>query len=284
MPTEKRDIKVVFTDVDGTLLDENYKLRCDVVEDIRAMNARGISVVLATGRGNGEWINEIRNAVGHGCALGTPAVLRHGRLVLDESGNAAEKTILHNNIIQKLMKLPFINRLIAHNEGTAFTTKRDERLAEIMNTFGDNDLREIGSEFEKLSHPDYLHEVFNCEYLLVDEEEDLVSEHRRQLEALVGHEAVVLSSIPGYVEVIAGEASKATGVQRVLDMLSLHPSQALVIGDGENDVEMLSYVKQESGVSVAMGNAVACAKEAAEFSTSTNCSGGWSKAMRKWVL
>lgn len=50
----------------------------------------------------------------------------------------------------------------------------------------------------------------------------------------------------------------------------ISPANVIVFGDGENDVPMMRV----AGMSVAMGNAMAVAKEAAVWETGTNDEGG----------
>ena len=58
----------------------------------------------------------------------------------------------------------------------------------------------------------------------------------------------------------------------------------LAIGDGTNDVEMLTMAREAGGVSVAMGNGNAAVHAAAEHATGTNEEAGMAAALRKFVL
>ena len=49
------------------------------------------------------------------------------------------------------------------------------------------------------------------------------------------------------------------------DMLGLTPADCLVMGDGENDLEMLRNVASAGGVAVAVGNAVPSLKAVASY-------------------
>lgn len=57
--------------------------------------------------------------------------------------------------------------------------------------------------------------------------------------------------------------SKALGIQTLLEQLDVKPEECIAIGDGGNDIEMLSYV----GLKIAMGNANLKLKSIADFVT-----------------
>ena len=64
--------------------------------------------------------------------------------------------------------------------------------------------------------------------------------------------------------------NKATAIQAVQNNLVIPQKNIISFGDGMNDLEML----QASGISVAMGNAVAELKKHAKFITDTNVEDG----------
>lgn len=75
-------------------------------------------------------------------------------------------------------------------------------------------------------------------------------------------------------------ASKGLGLTMVLERMAVDARHVLAIGDGENDIEMLRL----AGTSVAMGNAGADVKAAAQFVTSSNDENGLALAVECFVL
>ena len=55
------------------------------------------------------------------------------------------------------------------------------------------------------------------------------------------------------------------------------PENALAIGDGNNDIEVLQFC----GIGIAMGNANQSVKDAADFVTDDIDNDGWANAMKK---
>jgi len=72
--------------------------------------------------------------------------------------------------------------------------------------------------------------------------------------------------------------SKASGLQYVADQLGVDAADALAIGDGRNDLEMLAW----AGRGVAMGQAVDQVKAAADHVTETVYDDGVAVELRKW--
>ena len=66
-------------------------------------------------------------------------------------------------------------------------------------------------------------------------------------------------------DVVANGISKASGVEHVLEHENLKPVNAMMFGDGPNDMEIFDYV----GLKVAMGNATPELKEKADYVTGT---------------
>ena len=72
--------------------------------------------------------------------------------------------------------------------------------------------------------------------------------------------------------------SKASGLSYVLDQLDLEPSDVLAIGDGRNDIEMLTW----AGRGVAMGHAPDEVKEVADGVTGSVDEDGAAQELGRW--
>ena len=112
-------------------------------------------------------------------------------------------------------------------------------------------------------------------------EDDAIAQRLRpKLELLLDAGAELTQALPGYIEVVPTGASKATAAAALLDRWGLTWSDALAIGDGQNDVPML----REAGTSVAMANAKQSVRDAAQFGCASNADDGWVEAMERYVL
>jgi Cof subfamily protein (haloacid dehalogenase superfamily) len=87
-------------------------------------------------------------------------------------------------------------------------------------------------------------------------------------------------SQPYYLDVTHPDANKGHVVAVLSQALSIPPAQIATIGDMPNDVLMF----QQSGLSIAMGNASAEVQRQAEFVTASNKEEGFASAMEVLIL
>ena len=77
-------------------------------------------------------------------------------------------------------------------------------------------------------------------------------------------------SKPNYLEIVPLEVHKAEALRHLTEILGLNLTQVAAIGDGLNDIEVLT----EAGLGIAMGNAPEAVKSVAAWVTgSVNCCG-----------
>ena len=76
-------------------------------------------------------------------------------------------------------------------------------------------------------------------------------------------------------EIMVNSISKASGVEKVVEMLEVDPANTWCFGDSINDVEMMRVC----GHSIAMGNGGSVVKEVADYVTDDNSHDGIAKAL-----
>ena len=72
------------------------------------------------------------------------------------------------------------------------------------------------------------------------------------------------------IDIISKHGGKAKGLAKFMERYGLRPGETMAFGDGENDIEMLRV----AGLGVAMGNAEAAVKAAADRVTLSNNDNG----------
>ena len=85
---------------------------------------------------------------------------------------------------------------------------------------------------------------------------------------------------PDFIDAIPAEASKAAAIAKILERTGLKREEIIAFGDGGNDISMLQY----AGIGVAMGNAEAEVREAADHVTADVDDDGLRKAFRHFGL
>ena len=109
-----------------------------------------------------------------------------------------------------------------------------------------------------------------------------MDERRRQLEIMprLFPELVFSSSIPGNVEINIAGGTNGQALVRLCRLLGFEAEQAMAIGDGSNDLDMVA----SAGTGVAMENAIEELKAAAKYITGNNNEAGFARAVEKFVL
>jgi Cof subfamily protein (haloacid dehalogenase superfamily) len=236
-------IKVVFFDVDGTLM-TGKQIPDSAKRAIRLLQEHEIIPVLATGRPEYE-MRTVRESLGidwaitcngaHiGCqgrtVFGTP----FSKAQIKEWVERAQNTDGHT--------------LLLYGGQNIYSTKS---IADCP-YFSQAD-REIGFlEPLLVTRADELPDIYQCILFAPEEEEAPYLEH-------CADELYLHRWRPWALDLNPQGISKASGVKKLLEHFNLTPEQAAAFGDGNNDLEMIRYV----GLGIAMGNStpelLACA-------------------------
>lgn len=85
---------------------------------------------------------------------------------------------------------------------------------------------------------------------------------------------------PHGIDIFSKDGGKMTGIQKTLEYFGISKEETMAFGDGDNDVDMLEYVK----IGVAMGNAAEKTKAAADYVTASQDDQGIPKALKHFGL
>jgi len=87
-------------------------------------------------------------------------------------------------------------------------------------------------------------------------------------------------SQPYYLDVTHPLANKGVALSELAKLLAIPLAEIAVVGDGGNDVAMF----EQSGLSIAMGNAGPEVQSAADFVTDSNREEGFANAIEQFIL
>lgn len=242
------DIKIVFFDIDSTLYDQHKHIPDSTAEAITALQRKGIMAAVATGRAPFMFENLRTDLNIHSY------VSFNGSYVVHQD-EPFYKNPLPEDTLEILERTSSMRgyRMIFQSGSTM---KIDGELnAEVKKGFTS---LKLNLPFPEEDRDFYKKEDIYQALLFYKEQDDsgyLGQFPLNTLRYVRWHEEAV--------DVIPRNGSKARGIQKMLEKLGLRAEEACAFGDGNNDVEMLSYV----GTGVAMGNAVDRAKQAADLVT-----------------
>lgn len=234
--------KIVFFDIDGTLLDHEKAIPSTTKKAITKLKENGIYVAIATGRAP-FMFESIREELGI-----ESYVSYNGQYVV------FEKEVIYENPLNQIE----LERLLAHssekkhplvfmNEKTMKATVNHHRYIDLA----------IGSL--NFALPDYDASFYKnkkiYQTLLFCENEEEYIKNYPLFHFIRWHEYSV--------DVLPKGGSKAEGIKKMIERLGFDLADVYAFGDGLNDLEML----KAAGTSVAMGNGVPEAKELADYIT-----------------
>ena len=236
--------KIVFFDIDGTLVDEGNNMPQSTVDAVEKIRKKGMKVVLATGRApvHIRKVAKKLNISSYICCNGS-IVRYEGEKLYSES--IEEETVyeIAKNANEKN------HPLIKFTENNCIANVEFDH--KIKSTY------KVLLDTKPIVQPNFYdkEDVYQL-YLYCNEGEQRIYERKHpQLKFTRWY--------PYTVDISDKTMNKSVGIERVLHHLNIRKEEAIAFGDNLNDLEMLSYV----GVGVAMGNAVEEAKKKADFVT-----------------
>lgn len=266
-------IKMIVSDMDGTLLNSNKEVSRANREAIRQAQARGVKMVLATGR-----IFVSAKQYAKDLGLDTPIIACNGALVK----NPISKEIFENKPIAKERVEDIIEVLERERVYYHFYTEKDFYTRELKYT--SLSYLQINEQVEEENRINLMvvkdlervaRETRNVmKFVIIDEDPSLMRKVREQLTQVNGIE--ISQSWHNNLEVMTEGISKGDALEKVAAFYSIPPQEVLAIGDHLNDISMI----KRAGYGVAMGNAEQEVRSAAVYVTTSNDEDGFAQAIR----
>lgn len=269
-PPTSKPVKLVVSDVDGTLLNSQQQLTPAVERAIQQSAQLGVPVVVATGKARGPWIHDVLPRLGHEL----PGVFLQGLLVSDPGGTPLYCRSLEVEVVQECTHL-------AKGLGLTLTAYCNDRiLCETTDQHTDRLIFYKEPTPESVGPLDLVVQDIQVQKLIFMGPHERILDVRGFIEVALSGRASLTTALPGMLEVLPLGASKGAGVQWLLNHLGMDPLSVMAMGDGENDIEMLRL----AGVAVAMGNASSRLKSEADIVVRTNDEDGAAQALHEVVV
>lgn len=261
-------IKMVATDIDGTIYSLSGGFSTGVRECINKLTKNGIKVVLVTGRMHSSAIHVAKEL-----GLDTPIISYQGGLIKD----CNNKTLYQRNLPSEYAK-KIINW--ARKNKVHINLYIDDKLY----VENDNDTIKYYAHdkfidykvcsFDTLEIKD-VNKILAIDINDADRVTSWVNELKKQYPELY-----IVKSTPYFCEIGSSEAKKSCGVEFLCNLWNINKEEVLTIGDQNNDIDLV----QAGGIGVAMGNATEELKSCADFITDTVENDGFVKAIDKFVF
>lgn len=292
---------VIAIDLDGTFLGPGSALLERNVEAVKRARAEGVRVIFCTGRG----LAESRFAY-EACGPDDLVVVAGGAIVSDPAtGETVHRFAMDAELVEeavaRLLELDHPAMVLKDPAAAGYdylVVNGHKRLSLDSVTewwFSEMDVTaRFCEDLARDGHPEHTVRVGACARAATLAPIKGVLEESFGKRAMIQHFKAVVApdrvqdqvAFSGQaaegeevhiLEVFDARAHKWNALKWILDRDGIDPSRVLAIGDEINDVTML----RGAGMGVAMGNAVAAAREAADAETAANHLGGVADAIER---
>lgn len=281
-------IKLIASDMDGTLLNDDHMISEENLKAIRKAQEMGRHFTIVTGRdydGVKSYLNE------HD--LRCECILNNGAEYRDVDGNIIESVYMNKEsvkIVFDILNEAGLCIQFMTNNGLYVTNKESDKRA-IIDRFmsfnpkmNESEVIEFVEKFQKERGIKFIHNVYeilesNIEILKVltfDNDEELIKKLKDKLKANTSDLAVV-STFSNDIEISHIEAQKGLILAKTIKKMGIDKSEVIVLGDSFNDYSMFTEFEN----SYAMENAIPEIKKIAKYITDTNNNDGVAKAIYK---
>ena len=269
-------IKLIATDMDGTLLDPKGQVDLPRLEKILdQLEERGIRFVIATGNE----IHRVKQLLGHLTERVVLIVANGARIF--EGNQLLQAQTWDDDMVNRALEFfkgqecqdQFVVTSMNGGfvkEGTVFTQLENFMTPEMIELF----YQRMNFVEELESH--LFGGVLKMSLVVGEERSDSVLEEINQL---FNGSVQAVSSGYGCIDILQSGIHKAWGLQELLKRWDIKAEEIMAFGDSENDVEML----QLAGIAYAMENADDKAKAVATDFAPSNSQAGVYQVLEDWL-
>lgn len=264
--------KLIALDMDGTLLREDKTISKATFKAIKSAKAKGVKVVLATGRpakGIKNYLKELDLISDDDYAVAFNGAIventKTGKIIVENTMTLDDLKYLYN--LSKKLSVN-IHALTHHSCITSKWNKYSQL---------EVDMNKIPLEILDLNTIAESNTIVKIMYI---DEPPVLQSAIDNLPPEVYEKYTVVRSAPYFLEFLNKKVNKGVGVELLTNNLGISSKEVICIGDAGNDIDMIKY----AGLGVAMGNAFPEVKEIADYVTCTNDEDGVAKVIDKFIL
>ncbi|GGE73217.1 Cof-type HAD-IIB family hydrolase [Priestia taiwanensis] len=253
--------KIVFFDIDGTLLNKQNKIPQSTKDAINTLRENGVYVAIATGRAP-QMFEDIREELNIDSYISN-----NGQYVVFE-GKEIYTNPMHTEALHMLAE-----DAATHKHPMLFTNEKEVIITHEDHPHVNESYLHLGLDYPAVNKDYYKdNDLFQCCVFCEKGEEQFYMNKYPQFDFIRWHDLSI--------DVLPKGGSKAEGIAKMLELTGFTQENTYAFGDGLNDLEMIAYV----GTGVAMGNAVEPLKEVANHITTSSCEDGIYHALKTFDL
>lgn len=270
-------IRIVFSDIDGTLMPTGKNaVKGKVPESVKSgykkLEQAQIPLILATGRSSWEG-KQIAKKMGNGNSY---VIAQQGAEIMAPDGKIVyQDTLSHNDTIKMLKDIDSFKKIHHLNSKVFFFANGVPYATEDFELPYIFEKRTVIKSYKELGKNLDFTKISICE--TNPEKLKLIQAH---LKKKFPNYHIDISA-DCYCDITSATATKGNAIEKLSKILGVDLKNAAVLGDAENDINMLKLIKTKGGLAIAVGNAIDSVKSNANFITATVYDGGFAKAVDK---
>ena len=267
--TNKATIKLVLSDVDGTLLTNSHQLTDRALAAVHALRSAGIRFAITSGRPP-DGLQMLYKPL----ALDTPVAAFNGGMIVEVDRSVCLRWPLTREVVRQSLR-----EIQKYGLSPWLYSSRDWLLTRV-------DAPHVRREADTVRFEPTVTRDFSAvmddviKVVGVNDDIDAVAACEDALQQAIGQSASVSRSQPYYVDITHRRANKGAVVHYLADRFGIALESIATIGDGPNDIQRF----KQSGTSIAMGNADEGVKAAATHTTESNKEDGFANAIEQYVI
>jgi Cof subfamily protein (haloacid dehalogenase superfamily) len=268
-PSVSTNVRLVLADVDGTLVTPAKELTARAISSISRLRDASILFTITSGRPP-KGMKMLVDAL----SLSEPIFAFNGGVIFNPDYSVKASHLLPSDIAAEVLRFIREQGLDTWLYTETDWYVRDPNAPHVAREqwtveFPPTIVSDFGPHLERVAKivgvSDDLQAVARCE---------------QEIQAWGGTRISAERSQPYYLDVTNRSANKGEVVRTLSKLLAIPPEQIATIGDQPNDVLMF----EQSGMSIAMGNADEEVQHAATYVTTSNDEEGFANAMERFVL
>lgn len=269
------DIRLVASDVDGTMLPRNGVISENLRRVIGLCRERGIPFIIASGR----WIGAMGDVIAQSGCGGMPVIIANGAAILDGDGQPLREWFLDDDDARRVYDIlrGFDVQINGYGRGVLYclNTAALKRRSTMIDSYIGGAGHRLVLEDRALFESEGLHNAYKLEAL--SENPIIISGVR---EALRDTGLTVTHSSARNVEIMAPGVNKGAALKWLAGHLGIPAAACMAFGDNMNDYDLLAA----AGWPVAMGNADPALKAEARLIAPADVDDGVAKVILEKVL
>ena len=271
----KTHYKLLVVDIDGTLLDKNGAISAEDKEALAKVSQAGIPVSLSTGRAS----QACRKLIGQ-LSLDGYHMFADGAIVSDPAtGEEVYVRPISANLVRQIVE--FVHRNEMHLDlfsSARYFIERETWASNIRRDFFG--LQPVVADFNQLWRQERI--IKGTLVVRSAEEKARVEQFRQHFSRRLSLSVTKTPAYPeiDFINVLTIGVSKKKALEALARHLGLAMAEIMAIGDGSNDISIIS----SAGLGVAMGNAPAEVKAVADYVTLDVDHSGVAAAIKRFLL